>query len=101
MLVIALCRVELCSDVWDVCTYTYVWLDVQCFNGLRINCTLFWICLCLLFTVNSDLHFNIASDGLGGCGRSSGGFAYLWAGARATWGVKDGKWVDRCVAERD
>ena len=51
------------------------------------------LAVCLSPTVNSDLHFNIASDGLGGCGRSSGGFAYLWAGARATWGVKGGRWV--------
>lgn len=59
----------------------------RAFNGLHYQLHHYY----LLLAVNSDLHFNIASDGLGGCGRSSGGFAYLWAGARATWGVKDGK----------
>lgn len=55
----------------------------------------------ILDRFNSDLHFNIASDGLGGCGRSSGGFAYLWAGARATWGVKGGRYGFECTVEEN
>lgn len=31
------------------------------------------------------------SDGLGGCGLTEHGFAYLWATARASWGLKGGK----------
>lgn len=34
----------------------------------------------------------IRSDGLGGCGLTSDGFANLWASARATWGVNKGKY---------
>ena len=34
----------------------------------------------------------ISEDGLGGCGITTEGFAYLWAAARATWGVKSGKY---------
>ena len=41
---------------------------------------------------NSDLYFKINPDGLGGCNLSDHGFAYLWAAARATWGVKGGKY---------
>ena len=44
-----------------------------------------------LSLVNSDLHFNIRRDGLGGCGLSGGGFEQLWASARGTWGVQGGK----------
>lgn len=43
-------------------------------------------------TDNSDLYFKINSEGLGGCNISEHGFAYLWASARATWGVKAGKY---------
>jgi hypothetical protein len=50
----------------------------------------------LLFSIptldNSDLHFVIKEDGLGGCGIATEGFANLWAAARATWGVKGGKY---------
>ena len=41
---------------------------------------------------NSDLHFLIRKDGLGGCGITTDGFASLWASAKATWGVKGGKY---------
>ncbi|CAH1261467.1 HNRNPU [Branchiostoma lanceolatum] len=40
---------------------------------------------------NSDLHFKISRDGLKGYPLNVEGFAFLWAGARATWGVKAGK----------
>ena len=43
-------------------------------------------------TDNSDLYFKISTDGLGGCNLTDHGFAYLWAAARATWGVKNGKY---------
>jgi len=43
------------------------------------------------FSDNSDLCFRIDNDGL--CARPwvEGGFAMVWAGARATYGVKTGK----------
>ena len=41
---------------------------------------------------NSDLYFKINPDGLGGCNLTDHGFAYMWASARATWGVKGGKY---------
>ena len=42
--------------------------------------------------VNSDLHFMIQEDGLGGCGITTKDFVNLWAAARASSGVKDGKY---------
>jgi len=45
---------------------------------------------------HSDLHFAIQKDGLGGYGRTEKGFAYLWAGSRATWGCKDGRYCFEC-----
>lgn len=45
---------------------------------------------------HSDLYFNIQKDGLGGYGRTEKGFAYLWAGCRATWGCKDGRYCFEC-----
>ena len=45
---------------------------------------------------HSDLHFTIQKDGLGGYGRTEKGFAYLWAGSRATWGCKDGRYCFEC-----
>ena len=42
---------------------------------------------------NSDIHFLINEDGLGGCTLSKEGFANLWAAARATWGVKGDKYM--------
>lgn len=51
--------------------------------------------------VNSDLHFNIGRDGLSGCGLTEQGFANLWASARATWGVKGGKYFYEVRAEKE
>ena len=48
--------------------------------------------MCVSYTDNSDLHFKISLDGLGGCNLTDHGFSYLWAAARATWGVKAGKY---------
>ena len=50
---------------------------------------------------NSDLHFMINEDGLGGCSLSKEGFANLWAAARATWGVKGGKYMFEVKVERN
>lgn len=47
---------------------------------------------CFPLLVNSDLHFVIREDGFGGCGITTEGFANMWAAARATWGVKAGKY---------
>ncbi len=47
---------------------------------------------CVLFPDNSNLHFMIQKDGLGGCGISTMGFANLWAAAKGTCGVKGGKY---------
>ena len=41
---------------------------------------------------NSDLYFKINPDGLGGSNLTDHGFAFMWASARATWGVKGGKY---------
>ena len=41
---------------------------------------------------NSDLHFKISPNGLGGSNLTDHGFCFLWAAARATWGVKTGKY---------
>lgn len=46
-----------------------------------------------LLADNSDLHFLIQPDGLGGSGISTEGFANLWASARGTCGVKGGKYM--------
>lgn len=40
---------------------------------------------------NSDLNFVIESDGVTGSSLHNDGFEYMWAGARATHGVKTGK----------
>ena len=40
---------------------------------------------------NSDLNFVIEPDGVTGCSLHKDGFEYMWAGARATHGVKSGK----------
>ena len=40
---------------------------------------------------NCDLNFVIESDGVTGSSLHKDGFEYMWAGARATHGVKTGK----------
>ncbi|XP_032230526.1 heterogeneous nuclear ribonucleoprotein U-like protein 1 isoform X2 [Nematostella vectensis] len=45
----------------------------------------------LLDDHNSDLHFVIEQDGVTGGNHSAPGFDYMWAGARASHGVKSGK----------
>ncbi|XP_003385794.1 PREDICTED: heterogeneous nuclear ribonucleoprotein U-like [Amphimedon queenslandica] len=47
----------------------------------------------------SDLHFIISSDGLGGAPLTEGGFAYLRASSKATWGVKSGSYYFECKIE--
>ena len=40
---------------------------------------------------NSDLNFVIAPDGVTGSSLHKNGFEYMWAGARATHGIRTGK----------
>eukprot|EP00731_Ephydatia_muelleri_P022197 Em0014g788a len=54
-----------------------------------------------LDSYHSDLHFKIRKDGLGGCGLTESGFANMWAGARATRGVKGGKYFYECKVEQN
>ena len=51
--------------------------------------------------VNSDLHFTIRPDGLGGSGLSEQGFSNLWAAARATWGLTGGKYFYEVKVEKN
>lgn len=53
---------------------------------------MFTVCAVLHFADNSNLHFIVQKDGLGGCGISTMGFANLWAAAKGTCGVKGGKY---------
>ena len=39
----------------------------------------------------SDLYFKISPDGLTGSVITDEGFTYIWAGAKTTWGVSEGK----------
>ena len=67
------------------------------------------MCLCALlnyfysafiFLDKSDLHFIISVDGLGGSPLTEGGFAYLRASSKATWGVKSGSYYFECKVRR-
>ena len=60
------------------------------------------MCLPLFHSaVNSDLHFTIRPDGLGGSGLSEQGFSNLWAAARATWGLTGGKYFYEVKVEKN
>ena len=60
------------------------------------------MCLPLFHSaVNSDLHFTIRPDGLGGSGLTEQGFSNLWAAARATWGLTGGKYFYEVKVEKN
>lgn len=45
---------------------------------------------------NADLHFKVLEGGLTAFGRQEGPFQYLWGGARASRGIREGKFAYEC-----
>lgn len=68
-------------------------------EGIVISCLShldYYFHFIMIFVDNCDLAFIIQSNGLGGYPLTEGGFAYMWAGAKATVGVKSGKYCFEC-----
>ena len=61
-------------------------------NHCYVICSGFELC----FAVNCDLHIRVREDGYKSTPITVEGFAFMWAGVRATYGLKKGKVAYEC-----